>query len=71
MNQTSKIAFNAELLKANNLQEMFDVVKKYYETENTKVGALAKGYIMANLAKAVENLKAEPRKQYRKTNAHW
>lgn len=53
------------LKECDNLQEAFDILSEYYETENCRPGFITKNVLVGKLEDAVTSLKAQPRKQYR------
>lgn len=55
-------AMNKELNAAENMAQMFDILKKYYDLENCKPGKITKGVMIAKLQQGVIFVGAKPKK---------
>ncbi len=54
--------YKKEIHQAKTLQQIFDVTKKYYETEKAEIGVITKAGLMMNLPKIIKSTGAKLRK---------
>lgn len=59
---TAAKKMNEELLAADNMQEMFDILGKYYDLKNCRPGKITKGLLVTNLQKGVVMVGAKLKK---------
>jgi len=65
MNQNAKKQMDAELKNSTSVAQMFDILKKYYDLENCKPGAIVKSGMIASLGRGVIFVNAKPKPQYK------
>jgi hypothetical protein len=55
----------AELKTANTVSDMLDILKKYYDCENCRPGAIGKGVFIKNMPTALLVLGVKPKNEYK------
>lgn len=65
MNPNSQNQMHQEIKSAENVQQIFTVLGKYYDLDNSKPGGIAKGQLINNLPKLTTLLSAKVKPQHK------